>query len=314
MSAKSRMGDRSRFLRILIPVLVMLLPGESGNSGGAPPLVAAGTGQIYVVAGSAIVRVKDMTGAGRTTLSEISSWGIFVDRAGRIYLADWNNKRIVRVDDMTGAGWTTLATAGQPSAIFLDEANRIYITEWGPNNSGIVRMNNMTGVGWTALESWGGGVNQFREPSGIFVDGADRIYVADRSNHRIVRINDMTGAGWTTVGTCPQNPCNGVNQFDAPEAIFVDRAGRIYVADASNKRVVRMNDMTGTGWMTLGTYGAGVNQFSTPWGISVDGAGRIYVADATSMFEGRIVRMNDITGAGWTTLNLAGSPRGIFIR
>jgi NHL repeat-containing protein len=34
--------------------------------------------------------------------------GLFVDAAGRIYVADTGNHRIVRITGMTGAGWTTV--------------------------------------------------------------------------------------------------------------------------------------------------------------------------------------------------------------
>jgi hypothetical protein len=90
------------------------------------------------------------------------------------------------------------------------------------------------------------------------------------------------------------------------------------VADNGNHRIVRMNDMTGAGWTTLGTGGSGANQFHFPEFVFVDGAGRIYVNDLENH---RIVRMNDMTGAGWTTLGALGSganqfnrPRRVFIR
>jgi hypothetical protein len=84
------------------------------------------------------------------------------------------------------------------------------------------------------------------------------------------------------------------------------------VADFYNNRIVRVNDMMGTGWTTLGSRGSGVNQFIHPSGIFVDGAGRIYVAD----FENsRIVRVNDMTGVGWTTWPTPGRINfEIFVR
>jgi len=71
---------------------------------------------------------------------------------------------------------------------------------------------------------------------------------------------------------------------------------KIYVADASNNRIVRMDDMTGAGWTEFGTFGNGPNQFSSPFGIFA-GAGQIFVADT---FNTRIVRINDMTGTEWT--------------
>lgn len=98
----------------------------------------------------------------------------------------------------------------------------------------------------------------------------------------------------------------------------MDAAGRIYVADTGNSRIVRMNDMTGTGWTELGTVGSVVKEFSMPSGIFVDMAGRIYVTDSGN---NRIVRMDDLSGAGWVTLGHRGSgtnefdiPWTIFVR
>jgi len=59
----------------------------------------------------------------------------------------------------------------------------------------------------------------------------------------------------------------------------VDSAGRIYVADTYNSRIVRIDDMSGTNWTSFGTYGSDVAQFSNPSGISIDAAGGIYVMD-----------------------------------
>src|SRR2546425_8139182 len=93
----------------------------------------------------------------------------------------------------------------------------------------------------------------------------------------------------------------------------------IYVADESNNRIVRMDDMTGAGWTPFGTFGSGMNQFRFPSGIFVSAAGQIFVTDA---FNHRIVRMDSMTGTGWTALggppagsgmNQFNAPFGIFI-
>ena len=55
----------------------------------------------------------------------------------------------------------------------------------------------------------------------------------------------------------------------------MDGTNRIYVADYSNNRIVRMTDVTGAGWTTFGSKGTGANQFNGPVGIYVDGAGQI---------------------------------------
>ncbi len=72
---------------------------------------------------------------------------------------------------------------------------------------------------------------------------------------------------------------------------------RIFIADRGNDRIVRLDDLTGVGRVTLGTRGSSKNQFSSPSSVFVDSRGRIYVADSGNA---RIVRVNDMTGAGWT--------------
>lgn len=57
--------------------------------------------------------------------------------------------------------------------------------------------------------------------------------------------------------------------------------------------------MTGAAWTILGTKGDGVNQFSVPPGMFVDWRGRVYVTD---QYNDRIVRVDEMTRAGWTSL------------
>jgi hypothetical protein len=66
-----------------------------------------------------------------------------------------------------------------------------------------------------------------------------------------------------------------------------------------NNRLVRMDDMTGANWTSIGTNGYGVGQFSSPSGVWIDTAGQIYVAD---MANDRITRMSDMLGTGWSVL------------
>src|SRR5436309_6050275 len=107
--------------------------------------------------------------------------------------------------------------------------------------------------------------------------------------------------------------------FGCPGGISPPPVPKIYVADESNNRIVRMDGMPGAGWTPFGVFGSGPNQFRFPSGIFVSAAGQIFVTDA---FNHRIVRMDNMTGAGWITLGgpAAGSgmsqfnaPFGIFV-
>ncbi len=95
-----------------------------------------------------------------------------------------------------------------------------------------------------------------------------------------------------------------------PVAVAVGPSGKIYVVDENRHRVVRMDDMTGAGWVSLGSLGNGAKQFSYPKGVAVGPSGAIFVADYNNH---RVVRFDDMTGAGWKEIRPTGlsGPRGL---
>jgi streptogramin lyase len=310
-------------------------PEAGAFDGEAGPSCADDLGKIYVADGlnnERVVRVDDMCVTNWTALSSVSGpeaslmsvgepEGVFVDSAGKIYMAStFGNNSIIRIDDMTGANWTSVGTTGSgtlqfqaPKDVFVDGSGHIYVTD--SFNYRIVRMDDMTGKNWTTFGTRGTGVNQFSVPTSIFVDAAGHIYVTDGdvadSFDRVVRIDDMTGKNWTTFGAFG----TGVDQFSALWGVFVDPTGHIYLTDSGNARVVRVDDMTGTNWTTYGTMGTGVGGFYSPTGIFVDAGGRIYVIDAAESAYGTddgIVRMDDMTGKNWLRFGRYGGQMNEF--
>src|SRR6267378_3238439 len=208
------------------------------------------------------------------------AYGIALDSAGRIYVADTYNSRVVRIDDMNGTNWTSFGTSGSavgqfmnPSGISLDSAGRIYVMDTG--NSRLVRMDDMTGTNWTAtMGGIGSGVGQFAQYAApVAFDASGRIYVADAGNKQIVRMDDMNGTNWTTLTQSPV-----INSYiyplQSPVGVAVDAAGKIYIADAQyyQPAVIRVDDMTGANWKSI--Y-LGAN--STPQNIAVDSSGMVLV-------------------------------------
>ena len=119
-------------------------------------------------------------------------------------------------------------------------------------------------------------------------------------------MDDMTGAGWTEYGRgggdrCGQ-PATQSGELNGPKDIAFDSQERIYISDDRNQRIVRINDLTGAGWVTYGTNGTSVGQFLEPQSITIDGQDRIYISDEDKNTQGgRIVRMDDMSGKGWIT-------------
>jgi streptogramin lyase len=136
-----------------------------------------------------------------------------------------------------------------------------------------------------------------------------RIYIAETHSGiaaaaRLVRVNDLKGAHWTTFS-------GGDPPFTAICSPALDDQERIYFADVAHSRLVRTDDMSGSGLETFGVPGTGVGGFVSPLGVALDGEGRIYVADADAH---RVVRLDDFSGAGWVSIGgpAPGAGAGMF--
>jgi sugar lactone lactonase YvrE len=269
--------------------------GSGSNQFAYPTgVVVDASGRIYVAdyGNNRIVRLDDISGAGWTAFGRQGSGinqfayptGVAVDARGRIYVADMSNSRIVRMDDISGAGWTAFGSFGSgtnqfinPAGVAMDSNGHIYVADSGNNR--IVRMDDMRGTQWTAFGTPGNDVNQFNDPVGVAIDARGHIYITDYGNYRIVRMDDMSGSSWTVLGSPGHSGHSGINQFDHPSGVTVDASGHIYIADMVNSRIVRMDDMEGGNWTTLGSPGSAVSQFNHPWGVALDASGHVYVAD-----------------------------------
>jgi streptogramin lyase len=206
------------------------------------------------------------------------AYGIALDSAGRIYIADTYNSRVVRIDDMNGTNWTSFGTSGSGvgqfmnlSGISVDSAGRIYVMDTGNNQ--LVRMDDMNGTNWTTMSGVGSGVGQFAQyVAPVAFDASGRIYVADTGNRQIVRMDDMNGTNWTTLTQSPVIN-SYIYSLQSPIGVAVDPAGKIYIADAEyyQPALIRVDDMTGTNWTSLYLGSA------TPNSIVVDSSGMVLV-------------------------------------
>ena len=154
-------------------------------------------------------------------------------------------------------------------------------------------------------------------PDGVAVDGAGNLYIADSSNHRIRKV-DATGTITTVAGTGEfgfggdEGPATAA-QLDFPRGVAVDSAGNLYIADAGNNRI-RKVDATGTITTVAGTgeFGFGGDEglattarLAFPRGVAVDGAGNLYIADTSN----QRIRKVDSTG---TITTIAGTGERDF--
>ena len=285
-------------------------------------------GVVTTLAGSATAGSLDATG---TNAQFRNPWGVALDSAGTVYVADYTNHRIRKVtfdgvvttlagngtaSSVDGSG--TNATFNNPRGIEVDSAGNVYTTE-GNRIRKITRAGvttTLAGSGTAAFADGSGATASFNTPHGITIDSNGTLYVADQTNHRIRKVTSsgvvstLAGSGTTTFtdGT-------GTNAtFNNPQGVAVDSAGTVYVADASNHRIRKIGTgrvqlplnrgvvttLAGSG-TTGATNGTGTSAtFNDPRGVAVDLQGNLYIADTANN------RIRKITPAGVVT-TLAGS-------
>ena len=139
-------------------------------------------------------------------------------------------------------------------------------------------------------------------PQGLAVRGS-RLIVADDVHHRLA-IFDTGGRLLTSVGT---GEGNRPGQLQNPYDVAVDPAGRLYVADNSNHRVVRYGPAPSYKYRARwGAFGSGRGQLQYPRGIAVDATGRTFVADP----GGNRIDVFDIGGTSLGSLGSSGRAAG----
>jgi hypothetical protein len=105
----------------------------------------------------------------------------------------------------------------------------------------------------------------------------------------------MVGTSWYVLNQGALSVLGIVNH------VMRDATGRFYVSDGL--RVVRFDDTSGKNIAALSGFGGA-------YGVGFDAQGRMYVADRGNH---RIVRVDDIAGAGWVTYGSCLHRRGAFL-
>ena len=143
-------------------------------------------------------------------------------------------------------------------------------------------------------------------PFCVATDRAGNVYIDDLVNQRIRKITRSTGIISTIAG-------NGKAGYDGddglatdaelnyPRGVAVDSAGNVYIADAVNSRVRRVDAQSGiiTTYAGGGTGGLGDGgkaiecSMSEPWGVALDKHGNLFIADT---YNQRVREVNAKTG------------------
>ena len=178
-----------------------------------------------------------------------------------LYVADNGNHRIAVLDPMTlellgtfGAG-----EVGSPHDVAFDLNGRLLVADTGNSRIAIYTAD---GVGGRLVGELKGTI---RRPEGVVAHPNGRVYATGASSGNIEAFE----------GGRPVAVAHGLA---APHDIAVAADGTLWIADASNDRLVQMTPDL----LVRRTVGGAAYHFDGPRYLDFDGNGRLYVADKYS--------------------------------
>ena len=223
--------------------------------------VAAGAQSIITYAGRGI---EGNTGDGGSPIYAQIHWptAVALDRAGNVYFADALNNTIRKI---SSGIITTVAGTGFGSG-----------TGHG----------DFTGDGAAATAA------KLSFPTGVAVDKIGNIYIADQKNNRVRRV-DTSGTISTVAGNggaayTGDGAAAASAQLSGPTRVVLDTFGNIYIADAGNNAIRKIDVTTGNISTIAGTGVAGYNgdavpantsQLNNPMDVAVNDSGYVFIAD-----------------------------------
>jgi uncharacterized protein (TIGR03437 family) len=308
------------------------IPGTSAALNSPTAVAVDAAGNVFFADGDAVFRLDATTGVltlaagngtqgfsgdnGPATGAQLYlPYGLAVDVAGNLYIAEYGNHRIRKVSNgvittVAGSGPTGINSGGytgdngpatsaqlnHPSGVAVDSAGSLYIADYA--NQCVRKVSNgvittVAGNGAPGYSGDGGPATSARLwfPKGVAVDSAGNLYIADYSNFRIRKVSNgviTTVAGNGGGYSGDNGPAIGAG-LSSPQGIVVDSAGSLYITDSYSQRIRKVSNGVITTVAGNGTpgysgdngpaIGAGLNY---PADVAVSAAGILYIADSNN--------------------------------
>lgn len=288
--------------------------------------VDARSGVIATIAGNGD---KGYSGdGGKATEAALDEpYGVVVDSAGNLYIADRLNRRVRRIDGasgiittLAGTGEATYGGDGGPAAkaglaepnglAFGSGETRLYITDVADNRVRVVDLASgtiATFAGTGAAEHSGDGGKA--SAAGTFGAravkvGADgTVYILERQGSSLRAVDPTTGIISTIAGTTARGYSGDGGPalaavFDAPKEMALDRDGSLLIVDTENHAIrcidYRSGIVTNLAGGRQGTGGDGgpaeAAGLDRPHGAVVGPDGAVYIGDTNNHRIRKVVR------------------------
>ncbi len=190
------------------------------------------------------------------------------DSQGNLYIAERYNHRVRKVsaegeistvagngeEGYAGDGGpATAARLTLPSGVAVDLSGNLYIADSGNHvvrrvdPEGIITTLAGTGEAGFSGDRGGAASARLNEPTALALDGQGNLLIADRLNHRIRWVKLKPGNPINTLAGTGKNRFEGEGgpayqaALNQPWDVTVDSLGRVYIADAGNHRLRRID-------------------------------------------------------------------------
>jgi sugar lactone lactonase YvrE len=305
-------------------------------------------------------------GISASTLNQPSQ--VVVDVANnKVYVADRANNRVLRfaypitsnqpvaeavlgqADFTSGSNAATQSGMYRPNALAIGPGGRLWVSDG--SNHRILRFDAAHTKGNGALADGVLGQADFTSsgsattqnglalPIGVYEDVSGHLWVANFHNHRVLRYDNAASkangapadgilgqADFTSSGIATTQ-----SGMDSPAGLTVDATGRLWVADGSNRRVLRYdnaaskaNGAPADGVLGQADFTSKVSAntqttFKNAFGVAVDNSGRLYVnmGERILSFDNAASKVNGapadgVLGATDFTTDGSGVTRSLF--